>query len=158
MIPVYSANWKRMTAVQRGSDVDVTHAEGVHQVFANQVALDPDPAMHLPVAAERPGVLGQRRDVIGARIGERLVGVVARSEREPIQTGGDVQGLATPARLAEHPDNAGDVTAAHDEIGQILTGDRLPQSLIGELKQLALDRRRDALATAPRHPDACAGR
>ena len=37
-------------------------------------------------------------------------------------------------------DDAGDVAAAQDEIGQILTGDRLLQALIGQLQQLALER------------------
>src|SRR5687768_2313835 len=97
--------------------------------------------MYLPVAAERPGVLGQRRDVIGARVREWLVGVVRAAEREPIETGGDVQGLTTAARLTEHPDDAGDVPTALNEIGQIPTGDRLLQALIRKLQQLALDGR-----------------
>src|SRR6187549_3565596 len=113
--------------------VDIAHAEGVHQGLAKEVALDADPAMYLPVTAEGPGVLGQRRDVIGARVREWLVGVVRAAEREPIETGSDVQGLATPARLAKHADDAGEVSAALNEIGQVPAGNRLLQALIGEL-------------------------
>ena len=46
-----------MIAVQRGSVLMSRYTEEVHQVSPNKVALDPDPAVHLPVAAERQGVL-----------------------------------------------------------------------------------------------------
>jgi len=35
--------------------------------------LNANPAMQLPVSAERPRILGQRGDVVGARVGERFI-------------------------------------------------------------------------------------
>ena len=115
--------------------------------------------MHLPVSAERPGVLGQRGDVIGARVGERLRPIrFALPSVSAIEPGGDVNGLTIPARLSEDADDAGDVAAADDEIREILAGDGLLQALVRQLQPLALERRRAALATGPRRPDACAVR
>src|SRR4029078_7588211 len=113
--------------------VDVADVERVDERFAKEVALDADPAMHLPVAAERPGVLGQRRDVIGPWVRERLVAVVLAAQRESIETGSDVQSLTTPALLAKDADHTGEIRTALHEIGQISARDRLTEAFIGEL-------------------------
>ncbi len=89
--------------------------------------------MYLPVATERPGVLRQRRDAIGTWVRECLVGIVLAAKRESIETGGDVQGLATPARLTKDADDAGEIGTALHEVREVSARDRLTEPLIGEL-------------------------
>src|SRR5262249_13993727 len=130
------------------------------EALADEVALDLEPPVHVPVDAEGPGALAVAQDVRGPNAPRRAADVLRRGVDDSLVAGGDLDG-AVPlpasadfaARLdsarfplaRDHP-AAGHVEPAVDSIRQRVAEEALVRSFLGDVDELAAQRER------PRRP------